>query len=109
MRKAMSCVSFMLAIVQLWPLAFAHRSMAEVASPAAHAAVVIPVPKRMAAVALVPVSASIPASVSKSTAPSSCFQEYRAKGTVCVEGEAGCGAKAADQWDLCEATGFWPD
>lgn len=104
MRRAMICVSVMLAFVQMWPMIFGNRSVVDFASPGAHAAVVIAVPPR-AVHPPVKLASVGPAKVS---APSSCFAQYRAKYAACAKGDLACGSTASNQWDLCEATGFWP-
>ena len=100
----MICVSVMLALFQLWPIVFGQRSPTTVAQ----AAVANAAPKRVEAVAMVdklpqmtPAAVSIPA-------PKSCYRQYRVKFDQCPAGDQICRAKMADQWDLCEATGMWP-
>lgn len=104
MRRAMICVSVMLAFVQVWPMIFGNRSVVDVASPGARAAVVIAVPPR-AVRPTVKLAHVVPA---KASAPSSCFARYRARYAACAKGDLACGTTASNQWDLCEATGFWP-
>jgi len=52
----------------------------------------------------------IPAAVSVAGdgAPVSCYKRYTAVFAACSHEDKACHIKAADQWDLCEATGFWP-
>ena len=105
MRRAMICITMMLLMVQVWPVVFGHRP------GAASAAISIPIPPRpVAAVAtakLVPVSASTIAS--GTGAMRSCYRQYQAAFAMCPSGDKACHFKAADKWDLCEATGFWPN
>lgn len=105
MRKAMICVSFMLLLLQLWPMVFGHRAgeASAAVSAEAHA------PKVIAAVATtqaIPVPAAV--SVPADGAPKSCYKQYTAVFAACTRDDQACHIKAADQWDLCEATGFWP-
>lgn len=104
MRKIMIGASIILAGFQVWPLMFGHT----VGVTPGAASAVAPAAKLMPAVAMmssapktVPASASVPA-------PKSCYRQYQAKFGACAPGDAACHVKAADQWDLCEATGFWP-
>lgn len=104
MRKAMICISVMLALFQLLPMLYGHR----MSTSAAQAAVSQPVSKRMEAVAIAdkmpqmtPASVSVPG-------PKTCYRQYRVKYDRCQAGDRACHAKMADQWDLCEATGMWP-
>ena len=104
MRKAMICVSVMLALFQLWPVVFG-RPGGKAPTAAAVAAVA---PRAVLAVAtastmpeLTPASASAPA-------PKSCYRQYQAKFAQCPAADQACHVKVADQWDLCEAKGIWP-
>jgi len=66
-------------------------------------------PKLVAAVATareIPVPAVV--SVPADGAPLSCYKHYKAVFAGCSQDDQACHIKAADQWDLCEATGFWP-
>jgi len=105
MRKAMICVSFMLVLLQVWPMLFGHRAGEASAAISAEEKA----PKLIAAVATtteIPVPAAV--SVPRDGAPVSCYKRYRAVFAACSEDDKACQIKAADQWDLCEATGFWP-
>ncbi|MES2754783.1 MAG: hypothetical protein V4659_08970 [Pseudomonadota bacterium] len=92
----------MLAIVQLWPLVFGGADGAEAslqprlvsAAQAAErpAKVAVPTPKRIAKVPM-----------------PSCYHRYERAFAACTAGNAGCQLRAGDHWDVCEATGFWPD
>ena len=98
----MICVSFMLAIVQLWPLVFSGSgSKNPIAQarfmPAAQAAakpVTLTVPNRVR-----PAPSGMP----------TCYQRYERAYASCGVGKAGCQLRAGDNWDICEATGFWPE
>lgn len=105
MRKAMICVSFMLLLLQLWPMVFGHRAGEASAAVSAETRA----PKVIAAVAStqsIPIPAAI--SVPGDGAPKSCYKQYTAVFAACAHDDQACHIKAADQWDLCEATGFWP-
>ena len=108
MRKAMICVCFMLALLQVWPMIFGHRAgEASAAVSAVTAPIVAPKPVAAVAVAAIapaPAQVSVPGSVQ----PKSCYKQYEAVNNACSRGDQACHAKAADKWDLCEATGFWP-
>jgi len=104
MRKAMICVSVMLLLLQVWPMLFGHRAGEASAAISAEEA-----PKLIAAVATtkpIPVPAAV--SVPADGAPVSCYKHYKAVFAGCSRDDQACHIKAADQWDLCEATGFWP-
>lgn len=108
MRKAMICVSALLAMFQLWPLVFGHGLIGGTAATAAHAAAAA-APKAVAAIAT---DSTVPRLVEVSTAPvaapKSCYRQYQAHFARCSPGDQACRVKAADDWDLCEATGMWP-
>ncbi len=104
MRNAMICVSVMLALFQAWPVVFGHRAgIAPTAAPVLAAAprVTMAVAKASTIPKMVPAVASVPA-------PKTCYQQYRAKFGHCAAADQVCHIKTADQWDLCEATGMWP-
>lgn len=104
MRNAMICVSVMLALLQAWPVIFGHRGgIAPTTAPVLAAAprVTMAVAKASTAPKMMPTVASAPA-------PKTCYQQYRAKFGQCAAGDRVCHIKIADQWDLCEATGMWP-
>lgn len=100
----MICVSVMLAIFLAWPMVFgseqasavraAGAKVAAVAAPAADARLVQTSVK----------SASTP----QAKALESCFKRYQREYARCNAIDSSCRMKVADQWDLCEATGFWP-
>jgi hypothetical protein len=103
----MICASVMLAIFLAWPMVFgsdkasavraAGAKVAAAAAPAASAAG----------------SRTIQTGVRPATAPQakrleSCFKRYEREYARCDAIDSNCRVKVADQWDLCEATGFWP-
>ena len=105
MRKAMICVSVMLVLLQVWPMLFGHRAGEASAAISAEAEV----PRVVAAVATtkaIPVSAAV--SVPGDGAPMGCYKHYTTVFAACSRDDQACHIKAADQWDVCEATGFWP-
>ena len=96
----MICVSVMLAVFLGWPLAFGGNAGADeraVASAPAQK----PKPAQPSATQL--------ASVEMTTPAESCYKRYQREIKQCADGSAACRLKSADNWDLCEATGFWPD
>ena len=99
----MIAVSVMLAIYLGWPLAFGGKERG--LETAAEARGVIPAravshkPKAVAG------NSSAPAR------PESCYKRYQREVKQCtgITTAAACKLGAADHWDMCEATGFWPD
>ena len=102
MRRAMICVSFMLAIVQLWPMIFGH---VEGGSPVVEARLV---PAAQAAVMTKPVTMPARIPLRKLSMPT-CYQRYERAFASCAPGNASCQLRVGDNWDVCEATGFWPE
>jgi len=106
MRRAMICVSVMLALFLVWPMIFGQHGEGVASAAIATRAVPKPVPAvAVATVIPIPAKVSLPAAV----APKSCYKHYQAAVQQCARGNQACGINAADQWDLCEATGFWPE
>ena len=104
MRKAMICVSMMLVLLQVWPMLFGHRAGEASAAISAETQV----PKVIPAVATtqsIPIPAAV--SVPGDGAPVGCYKRYTAVFAACSRDDQACHIKAADQWDLCEATGLW--
>ncbi len=104
MRKAMICVSVMLALFQVWPVVFGHRGGT---APTAKA-VVAAVPRAVMAVATASSAPKIAPAMASEPAPKTCYRQYLVKFAECAAGDQACHVKAADQWDLCDATGMWP-
>ena len=105
MRKAMICVSVLLALFQIWPMVFGHDGVGALAA----ATPARPMP------AIVPV-ASAAKTTSIATRPGnngnvlkSCQALYRETASVCSVTDPACGNRAIDKWDICDATGFWPE
>ena len=102
----MILVSVMLAMYLGWPLAFGGKQRG------------LETPAEARGVAATPVFASKPvrtaALAAKPSAPSrpeSCYKRYQREVKLCTGATtaAACKLGAADHWDMCEATGFWPD
>ena len=99
----MICVSVMLAVFLGWPLAFGggeatvlQPTRAEARAPAVTAA----------APAMTEVAAVVPATPKAE----SCYKRYQREVRQCSgTASAACRLKSADHWDMCEATGFWPE
>ena len=111
MRNAMICVSVMLAAFLGWPLAFGGHggnpldsSSVEARPPIAAPAKPAEKPKPMPAA----VQAAAPAPGGGQ--PESCYHRYQREVKACTGNNgAACRLKSADNWDLCEARGVWPD
>lgn len=112
MRRAMICVSVMLAILQIWPLVFGQpKTAVEVAERAAtstaHAATIASsqlVPA-VAEAGRKPVQLAVQAAAP--AAKMTCYRHYEIAYAACTPGDRACRMQAADNWDLCEATGLW--
>ncbi|MFZ5747785.1 MAG: hypothetical protein ACOY45_09020 [Pseudomonadota bacterium] len=104
MRNAMICASVMLAVFLGWPLAFGDGGKANLEAGKAEArAVAETAPQKVAAA--VP-AASAPVAAAQ---PESCYKRYQRTVKQCVPSDPACRQRASDEWDMCEATGFWPD
>jgi len=104
----MICVSVMLAVFLGWPLAFGganHVTIETARAEAKTVEVAAPATKTM----LIPAAAqSTPAAAT--TQPESCYKRYQREIRQCTgTNSAACRLQSADHWDMCEATGFWPD
>lgn len=102
----MILVSIMLAIYLGWPLAFVgkQRGLETPAEARGVAAAPVSRPKhvRTAALASPPRAAPI--------RPESCYKRYQREIRLCSGATAAaCKLGTADHWDMCEATGFWPN
>ena len=100
----MILVSLMLAIYLGWPLAFGGKQRG------------LETPAEARGVVAAPVSVakpSRPVVMAKLTAPArpeSCYKRYQREVKLCAGATAAaCKLGAADHWDMCEATGFWPN
>ncbi|OYY91353.1 MAG: hypothetical protein B7Y45_03500 [Sphingomonas sp. 28-66-16] len=108
MRGAMICVSVMLAILQLWPMVFGRQAST---FPSSEAAQIAPAEraKMVPAVAAGAMSAPVMTIKAVEKAPKTdCYKQYTDAFQKCSPGNGQCRMAAADLWDLCEATGFWP-
>lgn len=112
MRRAMICVSVMLAVLQLWPLVFGQNSANQAAqSP--------PVPQKIlssAPVAPHPAVFTEQAKLANNFAPVSekmpvinCDRRYRQASAACAPRDGDCRMRATDKWDVCDARGFWSE
>lgn len=97
----MICVSVMLAVFLGWPLAFGGGN----GSGDQRAVASAPVAKAQPA----PATATQLAAADVHAPAESCYKRYQREIKQCADGSAACRLKSADNWDLCEATGFWPD
>ena len=104
MRKAMICVCFMLALVQVWPMLFDHRG----GEASATVSPKIAPPGLRPAVATQAIPAPVKIAIAADAAPKSCARHYQTVDTACAASDQACHVRAEDKWDLCEATGFWP-
>lgn len=96
----MICVSVMLAVFLAWPMVFGSPKTS--AARAATATAAAGADARLVKTVVKP--APLPA-----TKPlESCFKRYEREYAQCSSVNSSCRMKVADNWDLCEATGFWP-
>ena len=105
MRKVIICVSFMLAILQLWPVVFGQSAGAGAAAAAA------PVVTRKPGAGVSQLSVKPLTNVaigSKGSLPT-CFETYGRRFAQCSGNDSACQLRVIDHWDVCEATGLWPD
>ena len=100
MRNWMICASVVLAIFQLWPMIFGHGANGTATTSMAR-------PRLVAAVASSRLAPIKVAAMAPDGPPQSCYAHYRTLYTACPIGDRACHLRAADAWDLCEATGTW--
>ena len=97
----------MLAVFLAWPFVFGNDGRTMPSAVEARNAV-------KAAVAAVPAVHVIPEAVAApapaTVKPESCYKRFQREVKLCSNGasSAACKLGAADHWDMCEATGFWP-
>lgn len=104
MRKIMIFVSVLLALFQMYSMvATGGRDKAPTA-----ASVVAVAPRAVLAAASAPNAPQMAPIVGSASPPQSCYRQYQTKFQQCRAGDEACHLNAADQWDLCEATGLWP-
>ena len=108
MRNAMICVSCMLAIFLAWPYVFGGTGTVMPSATEARDAVKAAV-AAVPAVHVIPEAQAAPAPATP-IKPESCYKRFQREVKLCKEGanSAACKLGAADHWDMCEATGFWP-
>jgi hypothetical protein len=100
MRNLMICATLVLAIFLGWPLAFGGKGQPHLGTARAEAK----------APAIAAVRIAEPAAVSVPVKPESCYKRYQRTIRECSGRDAStCRLGAADHWDMCEATGFWPE
>ena len=100
----MICVSVMLAVFLGWPLAFGGGTATVLQPTRAEAAVAVVAP---ASTAVAQTAAALTPSAPKAE---SCYKRYQREVRQCSGGSsAACRLQSADHWDMCEATGFWPE
>lgn len=105
----MICASVMLAVFLGWPLAFGGSNHVTLETARAEAKTVEVVAHANKAVLTPVVTQSAPAAAAP-TQPESCYKRYQREIRQCTSaGNAACRLQSADHWDMCEATGFWPD
>jgi hypothetical protein len=102
----MILVSVMLAIYLGWPLAFGGKQRGLEAPAEARSVAAAPVSTKHTK-PMVLAAVSMPAS----SKPESCYKRYQREVKLCSGEATGAACKfgAADHWDMCEATGFWPN
>lgn len=103
----MICVSVMLAIFLAWPMVFGSEQASAVRAAGAKVAAVA-APAASAANARLVQTSVKPAGAPQAQVLESCFKRYQREYARCNAIDSSCRMKVADQWDLCEATGFWP-
>jgi len=101
----MICVSVMLAVFLGWPLAFGGGTPRIETSRAEARTIAIAAPAEAKLVPAAAQSVAVPAGP-----PESCYKHYQRVIRQCTgAGSAACRLQSADHWDMCEATGFWPE
>ncbi len=104
----MICVSVMLAVFLGWPLAFGGGGSNVRLETARAEARTVAVAAPAGEAKLIPaVAQSVPAAPVQ---PESCYKRYQREIRQCTgASNAACRLQSADHWDMCEATGFWPE
>ena len=102
----MILVSVMLAVFLGWPLVFGGRDSGGMESVRTSAKVVAAAPQTQ----LLQTAAQTVKAAASTPEAESCYKRYQREVKLCSgNGGAACRLKSADNWDLCEATGFWPN
>ena len=108
MRNVMICVSVMLAVFLGWPLAFGGADGPSLQGSRAEASTIAVAAPAPAEARVTP--AVVTPEVSAAPVAESCYKRYQREVKLCTgSAKAACALKSADHWDMCEATGFWPD
>lgn len=112
MRRAMICITVMLALVQGWPLVFGGKQTpVEVAVSAVRSTANAAAGGSTQLVPAVASASSRPnqliGQAPRSKGQLSCYRHYEIAFAACSPRDRACRMGAADQWDLCEATGLW--
>lgn len=98
----MILVSVLLAVYLGWPLAFGGKQRGLETPAEARGVSAAPAPRHATA-----------AAAHRSSTPSrpeSCYKRYQREVKQCTGATAAaCKLGSADHWDMCEATGFWPN
>jgi len=101
----MICVSVMLALLLGWPIAFGGTDDGGREPRAGARQVTAPAPPKR--------PKPMPVSFEREgDRPESCASLFQHATRLCPRGGIGavaCQQEAADDWDLCEARGFWPE
>lgn len=103
----MICVSVMLTIFLAWPMVFGSDKSGAVRAAGAKVAAATAPTAKTANAKLVRTTVR-PAALPQAKALESCFKRYEREYAACGPTNSACRMKVADNWDLCEATGFWP-
>ena len=98
----------MLAVFLAWPFVFGSDAKVMPSAIEARNAVKAAV-AAVPAVHVIPEAQAAPAPVA-AVKPESCYKRFQREVKLCTNGanSAACKLGAADHWDMCEATGFWP-
>ena len=98
----MICISAMLAVFLAWPLVFGGGLTLDATPAHATAAMSASATPRLIKTVVKPAVVETPIAA----VPLTCYKRYEIAYGTCSKSGAGCRMQAAEQWDLCEATGF---
>lgn len=102
----MILASVMLAIYLGWPLAFGGARRGLETPAEARGVAAAPPARHIERTA----HAKAAAPEASATRPESCYKRYQREVKLCYGATAAaCKLGAADHWDMCEVTGFWPN
>jgi hypothetical protein len=103
----MILASVMLAIYLGWPLAFGGARRGLETPAEGRGVTAVPAARHIERSALA--EAKVPEATA-ATRPESCYKRYQREVKLCNGATAAaCKLGAADHWDMCEVTGFWPN